>query len=149
VLKAAHGEYKKSEHEDIKSIATGIVGFKGRVHITFGQPLTEDYADADAVAEHLDREIRHNYILHPTNCFAYQLLEEISPAVVVGESAQLFTKMQLDDERDAFLAHVQGCPEPYRETLLRGYANPVVVKLNAMKLNSTSSDSAQFSGGNP
>lgn len=132
VTKATAGEYKKREHEDINSIATGIMGFKGRVHLTFGKPLEGTCLDADDVANQLDSQIRKNYVLHPTNCFAYELLEKSSPAVPVGETAQLFTEMKLDDQRRAFVAHVQACPEPYRDALLRGYANPVLVKMNSV-----------------
>src|SRR5690606_26160054 len=63
--------YKKEEHEDVKSIATGITGAKGHVHVAFGSVLRGDYQDNDDVVEEIDRQILKNYVLHPSNCFAY------------------------------------------------------------------------------
>ena len=42
VERAETGGYEKSEFEDIESIVSGIVGFKGRVHVSLGKPLDGD-----------------------------------------------------------------------------------------------------------
>lgn len=67
---AEKGEYKKSEFEDIQSIVRGITGEKGHVHVAFGDVITDDYADEDALAEAIDQQIHANYRLHPTNLSA-------------------------------------------------------------------------------
>lgn len=123
------GEYTKGEHEDVKSIAQGIVGRKGRVHLTFGKPLGEHITDADSISAELDSQIVENYVLHKTNCLAYELLESVSPKVSVGEKGILFTEMNVDEERKKFLVHVESCKPSYRETFLKSYANPVYRKL--------------------
>jgi len=49
-----HGDYEKSEHEDIQSIAKGLLGFKGKIHVEFGTPITGDFADSKAIGEEID-----------------------------------------------------------------------------------------------
>src|SRR5690606_9915307 len=73
------GSYKKQEHEDVKSIALGITGQKGHVHVAFGRVMHADYQDTDDVVEELDRQILQNYVLHSSNCFAYQALHGTAP----------------------------------------------------------------------
>ncbi|MDX3775737.1 1-acyl-sn-glycerol-3-phosphate acyltransferase [Chromatiaceae bacterium AAb-1] len=68
--KQRHGQYQKGEFEDIDSIVKGIVGFKGRVHVAFGQPLTGDYQDADELAAAIDQSIWQLYRLYPVNYVA-------------------------------------------------------------------------------
>ncbi len=128
--KQTSGEYTKGEHEDVKSIAKGIVGHKGKVHLTFGKPLGERVTDADSIAAELDSQIIKNYTLHRTNCLAYELLEKVSPKVPVGEAGALFTEVNVDQERKQFMEHLDSCKPNYRETFLRGYANPVYKKLS-------------------
>jgi len=134
VKKGTHGEYKKGEHEDVKNIAKGIVGYKGKVHLSFGASLKNIFSDVDAVTAELDQQISRNYVLHFTNCFAYEMLEKVSPVVEVGIDKCLFSDMNLDEERKQFKMHVARCDVKYREAFLRGYANPVYRKLGAKPL---------------
>lgn len=127
--KETRGEYTKGEHEDVQSIAQGIVGRKGKVHLSFGKPLGEHVTDAESIASELDNQIVDNYVLHTSNCLAYEMLEKSSPKVAVGEHETLFTDINVDEERKAFQEHVNGCESMYRETLLKSYANPVYRKL--------------------
>ena len=130
--KSEKGEYIKDEHEDVRSIAKGITGFKGRVHLSFGAPLHQPFENSDEVTQELDRQVKENYVLHPTNCFAYEMLEHKSPKVSVGGNAGIFSELDLSAERDVFLKYVEGCPSKWRETLLKGYANPVYAKLGEL-----------------
>lgn len=68
--KQQHGQYQKGEFEDIDSIVKGITGFKGRVHVAFGEPLTGDYQDADELAAVIDQAIWKLYRLYPVNYVA-------------------------------------------------------------------------------
>jgi len=69
-----YGKYRKSEHEDVASITRGIKGDKGKVHLSFGTPLKGEFNSADEVATEVDRQIIGNYLLHPSNYFAYKML---------------------------------------------------------------------------
>lgn len=123
------GEYKKQEHEDVQSIAKGITGYKGNVHVSFGKPLDEEFEDSEQVTEYLDKVIGENYVLHPTNCFAYELLEKKTPQVPVGHDGKRFDELSLDQERIKFDAYLKQCPAEHRDVLLKTFANPVYKKL--------------------
>ncbi|HKM15256.1 MAG TPA: 1-acyl-sn-glycerol-3-phosphate acyltransferase [Marinospirillum sp.] len=116
VQKQQEGHYAKGEFEDIYSIAHGIAGFKGRVHVAFGTPLTGEFADADAVATAVDEQIRKLYKLYPSNYLALDALNE------VGD----FTLPTFDAKtKAAFNARLATCPEAYKQQWLSIYANPV------------------------
>lgn len=128
--KETEGTYKKGEHEDVKSIATGITGFKGCVHVHFGEPLTQNFENAEQVKLHLDKEIISNYVLHPSNCIAYEMLEKRSPKVLVGEKQIAFDTADWQAERKIFADRIATCDPQHLNTLLKGYANPVYRKLS-------------------
>ena len=132
--KSVNGEYVKSTHEDVQSIAKGITGYKGRVHLSFGEPLTKPFVNADEVTQEIDEQIKDLYKLQLTNCFAYEMLESASPAVPVGKDDVLFTELDISEEREFFKQRVAQCPSAHRDVLLKGYANPVYVKLGVIKL---------------
>ena len=130
--KSQHGEYVKEEHEDVQSIAKGIVGHKGRVHISFGEPLGDRFDSADLATAEVDRQIKEDYVLHFTNCFAYEILEGKSPIVPVGAEGKTFTDLDVHEEREKFKLHVADCPQKHRDILLKTYANPVFAKLGEL-----------------
>lgn len=124
------GSYQKEEQEDVKSIAMGIAGQKGHIHLAFGKVLDADYPDVDALVEDLDSEILGNYVLHASNCFAYESLQGEAPAVNYGYPPKPFNGgAGLVQERAEFTARMAAIPEAYREIALAIYANPVVSKL--------------------
>jgi len=124
-----NGSYVKEQHEDVRSIARGITGYKQAVHVSFGEQLKGEYQSAEEIAEALDRQIEANYVLHPTNCFAYELLEKRSPKVLVGKDGVAFDQADWDQQRSQFRSHVSVCNERWRNILLNGYANPVYRRL--------------------
>ena len=123
------GSYKKEEHEDVRSIARGITGYKGNVHLNFGEPLKGDFTNAEEVTKELDRQIRANYVLHPSNCIAYEMLEACSPKVSVGADKIPFCDTDWNLQRAKFKEQIATCNSRYLHTLLAGYANPVKVRL--------------------
>ena len=77
--------WKKSAADDVESMRTGIMGYKGRVHYHCA-PCIDDFilnlpADTpktkvfDIIAEHIDNEIFRNYRLYPNNYIALDMLE--------------------------------------------------------------------------
>ncbi len=121
---ATSGSYEKGEQEDVASIGYGIAGDKGRVHVSFGTPLAGDFENAEAVAAEVDRQIISGYCLHPTNLFAYRMLN--------GEDAEIPADLYLeegDTDRDAFSARINAMPEAHRPHALAIYANAVNSKL--------------------
>lgn len=85
-LKRDNPDFKKSPLDDIESMQTGIMGYKGRIHYhcapcidDFLKTLDENLPKADfytAVAQHIDRCIHANYRLYPNNYIALDLLND-------------------------------------------------------------------------
>ncbi|QIB65223.1 1-acyl-sn-glycerol-3-phosphate acyltransferase [Kineobactrum salinum] len=124
-LRATTGSYAKAEQEDVSSIARGIAGNKGRVHVAFGSPLeVGDLDTAEQVAAAVDRQIISHYCLHPTNLYAYRMLHGEDVAVPPDLSRE-----QGSVDREAFTRRIDALPEPHRPYALALYANAVASKV--------------------
>lgn len=123
-----HGKYEKYEHEDVASIATGIAGQKGKVHVAFGQPLVGQFDTAEAVAAAVDAQVVANYHLHPTNFFAYELLHGKAASLpgYERENTAKLQRLKLSFER-----RINALPQQHRDIALGIYANIVERKLKA------------------
>lgn len=122
--KATTGCYEKAEQEDVASIAQGIAGHKGKVHVSFGTPLGSNLNTPDAVASEVDRQIINEYCLHPTNLYAYRRLH--------GDNALIATQFHVEEgdfSEAVFDARIAAMPEAHRPFALGIYANAVVSKL--------------------
>ncbi|MDB6061779.1 MAG: cytochrome oxidase Cbb3 [Verrucomicrobiaceae bacterium] len=128
--KEAQGSYQKAEHEDLKSIALGISGTKGDVHVSFGKRLQGEFASPDAVAAAIDKQIIDLYVLHPTNFFAYQVLHGSYPNLPCGSSGVPFKESEHRNIQTVFTQRIAAIPEAHRPYALAIYANPIVSKLN-------------------
>ena len=109
---AKTGHYEKAEHEDVASIAAGIAGQKGRVHVAFGKPLGGGLDTPEAVAQALDAEIIHHYKLFGTNVHAYRLLHGTHAPLPAGEA------LAGSCSQASFERRIQAMPEPHREYAL-------------------------------
>lgn len=87
-LKRDDKSYKKTPDDDGLNMITGLKGYKGRVHITFGRPLNEllneqniewDSLDKnqqiEEIANVIDKEIYSGYRIYPNNYVALDLLD--------------------------------------------------------------------------
>ena len=115
----------KRPNEDAASIAKGIAGKKGNVHVSFGTPIEGDFNDADEVAAAIDRQVIENYVLHPTNFFAYKLLNGDYPAGVYSAQHLPFKSGQLVNEERAFNTRIDALPAAHRKYALGIYANAI------------------------
>lgn len=118
-----HGGYQKAPHEDLKSVVTGIISPKGKVHLTIGAPLSRHdlmppagTKICDHVAKVLDRSIQGNYRLMPTNYVAYSLL-----------TGQEQHGRYTERIRSQFLQRLETLPEEeMKRIMIESYANPVI-----------------------
>jgi glycerol-3-phosphate O-acyltransferase len=121
--KHATGSYQKKEGEDITSIATGISGYKGRVHLHFGAELLAGFNDPVEVAAAIDASIVGNYHLFHSNWLAYQkLYGSDADHLFKGQTISAQTHAEMDKR-------VSQCHPDMVPFLLQQYANPVVAKL--------------------
>lgn len=126
--------YKKHPDEDVKHIFMGIMGKKGRVHLHFGQPLSEaDAREMDALpsakqqleylAHYVDHHVHAGYRLHPINYYAYDQQAGNT------DYRHHYIQEDVDALHDYFEARFQQIPAAQgtqgRAYLLAMYANPV------------------------
>lgn len=126
--------WKKTALDDVNSMRTGIMGYKGEVHYHcapcidgFLDNLSPDIPKSkvfDVIAEHIDKEIFRNYRLYPSNYIALDMLEgnEAHAGRYTAEDKAAFEKylqgqiarIDIPNKDEAFL----------RERMLTMYANP-------------------------
>lgn len=116
--RAAGAGYIKAAQEDINSIALGITGQKGRVHLSFGTPLGSGVMDVDGVVRAIDRQILANYRLYETALWAWQRLEQTEELPPVPIHPGTISRGEFD-------ARIDAMPESHRELALAMYANPL------------------------
>ncbi len=122
--KAEQGSYEKDADEDVASIATGIAGSKGQVHVAFGTPLGAGFETPEQVAAEVDRQIVDNYHLHATNLFAYQALHG-APAQLPAATGIINGGCSAAD----FQHRLDAIPAGQRDYALGIYANAINSKL--------------------
>ncbi|MEE4203089.1 MAG: 1-acyl-sn-glycerol-3-phosphate acyltransferase [Halieaceae bacterium] len=115
---AAGPDYRKRPFEDVASIGKGISGYKGCVHLAFGEPIVDPDLDVDGVVAAIDQQISTLYALFPTNLWAWEMLHGEAPP------ASLPVRLGVV-QRHTFEERIRECPESLRPWLLAMYANPV------------------------
>lgn len=109
------GGYRKRAHEDMQSIARGMTGWKGRVHLAFGEVLSGDFATDDDVAAAIDEQVHRLYRVYETNEWAHGELTG-QPVVPANDNVKELAR-RVESARD----HLK----PY---LLRQYANALQMR---------------------
>ncbi len=125
--------FHKSANDDVVSMRTGIMGYKGRIHYHCA-PCIDDFLDTlsdvpkgelfDKVAAHIDEEIHRHYRLYPSNYVALDILE----------GTDSHSDRYSNDDKAMFLKYLDGqlskvdLENPdydfLRERILVMYANP-------------------------
>jgi hypothetical protein len=124
-IRANTGSYTKAPGEDDVSIALGITGYKGRVHVNFAQPITEVFEDTKQLAIEMDRQILGGYRLFPVHYLAYARWADADPALNVPLASEIFAADELARAEEEWERRLQGCPDEHRPYLVLQYATPV------------------------
>jgi hypothetical protein len=124
-IRATTGTYKKAPGEDDVSIAQGITGYKGRVHINFAPPVTEYFDDTKQLAVEIDRLILGGYRLFPVHYLAYAMWDQADPALRVPSAESLFAAAELASAKAEWQRRLDACPAEQRPYLIQQYATPV------------------------
>ncbi|MGJ8517232.1 1-acyl-sn-glycerol-3-phosphate acyltransferase [Carnimonas bestiolae] len=117
---AAEGrEYRKQAFEDMRSIAAGITGQKGRVKVRFGTALDQHSFDStDELVKEIDRQVLSGYQLFPSHYLALEML---------GIHPQLLDMSGITEKhRQRFNARYAEVPEHLKNWWLHQYANPII-----------------------
>lgn len=139
--------WKKTKADDVLSMQTGIMGYKGHIHYhcapcidDFLASLPEDTPKADIfriIAEHIDKGIHAIYRLYANNYIAIDMLEggnRMAEHYTPEDKAkfEMYLAGQLDkivipNKDEAFL----------KDCMLKMYANPAINKLRIKKRSTT------------
>ena len=117
----SRGSFTKTDKSDIESIVTGMIGFKGQVHVAFGNEL----------AEVIDAQILENYQLSDSNFLALEKLKQdgLAPLHLLGD---VFEQREISKQnRKKFEKRLKAVDSKLHKHFLFGYANPVINKLKS------------------
>ena len=145
LLKKKNPEYKKSKEDDLLSMRTGIMGYKGRVHFEISsciskllEQVSPDIEKCDLlnlVRTEIDNSVHKGYKIYPCNYIACDLLgdkkefadkyteEEKQGFIKYVESRLDKVDLPTDDEDRAFM----------RKMIYTMYSNPLKNKLKSEK----------------
>ncbi|MBF7730378.1 1-acyl-sn-glycerol-3-phosphate acyltransferase [Pseudomonas sp. N040] len=124
-IRASTGSYEKAVGEDDASIALGITGYKGRVHLHFGSEMGGEFADARQLASAIDQVILTHYRLFPVHYLAYAQWDNQDPEIQVPPLVELFPVDELRRAEGEWQRRLDKCPAEHRPSLILQYANPV------------------------
>ena len=128
-----NGSFIKTDESDITSIVTGMIGFKGNVHVAFGEELNLGTDDPNEIAATVDEQIIENYQLSETNYLALEHLKKdgLLPlhrmrGLVEGEDISASARLK-------FEKRLESVEVGLRKNWLFSYANPVLNKLGVIE----------------
>ncbi|MCD5987571.1 1-acyl-sn-glycerol-3-phosphate acyltransferase [Pseudomonas quasicaspiana] len=124
-IRATTGTYTKVPGEDDVSIALGITGYKGRVHVNFAPPITELFEDTKALATEMDRQILGGYRLFPVHYLAYAQWADADSSLNVPLAKDVFAAPELAKAQEEWQRRLDECPAEHRPYLIQQYATPV------------------------
>ncbi|MDE6301812.1 MAG: acyltransferase [Muribaculaceae bacterium] len=143
LLRRRDPDFKKSQRDDLFSMETGLLSFKGRVHMRIGKCINPELEAADtpsrleAVREAcrlIDLEIHDGYELFPCNYIAYDRVNE------TDRFAQKYSESDVNSFREYINRQLDRVDLPditpeereyMQHMMLTMYANPVKNQLAA------------------
>jgi hypothetical protein len=135
LAKARAEIYVKQKNEDFKTLVSGIMGQKKRIHISVGNVFNDEIDDIlgtegplnkqlQILSEALDRVIVSNYQLWPTNYIALDLLHE------TNEYEAHYSQKEKEAFKERMSKGIDMDDEVAVHNFLSMYANPVIHKQN-------------------
>ena len=121
-----HGSYEKKPGEDTSSMLTGLRGHKGRVRISFGQPMmADDMQDAATMAVCADEQMLAMSQVFPANYAALRLLQQ-----EFGLYREVMTKYPdgLELPLKMMRLRCEGEADAVKVKLLTNYAAPLIAE---------------------
>lgn len=134
------GGYTKEENEDNLAMRKGILGFKGKIHIHFGEPVKDEITSLpddlhkneliQQIGLLLDRQIIGNYEIQKSNLIAYDLLNEKKEN---SDAYSAEDKKEFIKDIEQKIATMAGDAGELRSIFLNMYAKPYESKMELLK----------------
>lgn len=133
--------WKKSKADDVLSMKTGILGFKGRIHYHCA-PCIDDWLSTlatetpktelfDLIAMHIDSAIHQRYAIYPNNIVAYDMMRG-TPRDKSKASAEEWDRFEQYLEGQLAKITIPNKDEAFlRSRMVTMYANPLINHNNA------------------
>ena len=125
--------FEKTQEDDLRSMGHGLVNPKGKVHFTFGEPITGQIDSFDKestiseqiekLANYIDKQIYLNFKLWPNNYIAEDLLNKSS------DNSSRYTEDQYNKFcilLEKAIEEIPGDAETIRFMFLQMYVNPLL-----------------------
>lgn len=122
---ASTGEYTKQVGEDDASIALGITGYKGRVHVHFCPVLDTGFTDAKQLALLIDQQIWRDYRLFPVHYLAWAVWQQRDTSLEVPAITEVFEREEIITAEQEWQRRLAACPVEHRPYLIMQYAMPL------------------------
>ena len=126
-------KYEKKPGEDLASILKGIMQPKGRIHLSFNEPLKLDpemfpegqnkNETLKLIAQEIDNQVHKNYKLFPNHYIAYDILHQCNK---YQNNYSANEKAIFEKYKEEILGKIEGNKEEITEIFLKLYANPVI-----------------------
>ena len=124
-LLQSNSEYVKEKDEDLKSIANGIIGFKGNVNINLSEPMKfAECDDYQVISKKITQSIISTYKLHASNYAACNLMG-------LDFAHGTFSAEEIAQAEKELNHRVQSLKTGARSKLLEQYANPVIRQMQS------------------
>jgi 1-acyl-sn-glycerol-3-phosphate acyltransferase len=121
---------------DLEDIRSGLLGYKGKVHVHFGSEINAD--TIDSLAQKVDRQMHQQYWLFANNLVAYAKSEGADIGVLSSQPLwqQWFQTYRITEQalvlaEDTFNDRLKQVPEAVVQEIYAYYANPVRCKILA------------------
>lgn len=131
-------EFKKSQRDDLFSMETGILQFKGRVHFSVGDCLNNHVEELSGITDKveivrricaiIDREIHLGYRIYPINYIAYDRINHTSQytAHYTAEDVMKFDEYLNGQLDKVDLPDISSDEREFmRQSIMMMYANPL------------------------
>jgi glycerol-3-phosphate O-acyltransferase len=125
--------FEKTPEDDLRSMGHGLINPKGRVHFSFGKPITEEIElfaqettigeQIEKLADHIDQQIYRNFKLWPNNYIAEDLLNNSQ------QNRDFYTEEQYRkfvNILENAVSEIDGTPDTIRSMFLKMYVNPLL-----------------------
>ena len=118
-LLSSNNEYLKDEREDLKSIADGVMGQKGNVHLSIGSPLHFNDANYEQISTIITSKIKSSYKLHSTNIAACRMQG-------IDSQSYDFTEEEINNSINYLEKRMHAMEDDMQKFFLAQYSNPAL-----------------------
>lgn len=149
LLRKKDPDFHKTERDDLFSMETGIMQYKGHVNFAAGRCINNELEQLRGIEDKnelvqrvcalIDRSVHLNYKIYPVNYIAYDEIEGVSrfkSYYTEEQAAEVSTYIETQLNRVSDIPNLSEEDRAYmREMMLAMYANPLRNKLTAELVN--------------